>query len=187
MHAIPSVTPLSRTAARTSSVMSVTVSPPAVRSRVSCWKTFIVAAILRESLPERGSEQPLPQRILQELAELREARLADALQARQRLADAAVEDPGRPVLAAGEDPPAGRAEARSREPPLVPGQVEEQRAGARIPEPRVELARGHDPAAVRAVPRAQHREEVPAQDVDEPARRDVPRARGVVVARSEER
>src|SRR5579859_4596116 len=41
MHAIPSRTPLLATAPWTSSVMSVTVRPPAVRSLVSCWKTFI--------------------------------------------------------------------------------------------------------------------------------------------------
>src|SRR6266567_4788357 len=40
MHAIPSVIPLSRTQALTSSVMSVTVRPPAVRRLRSCWKTF---------------------------------------------------------------------------------------------------------------------------------------------------
>src|SRR5206468_5964601 len=57
MQAIPSTTPLSRTAFRTSSVMSVTVRPPAVRRRVSCWKTFIVAAILRESLPDALSNR----------------------------------------------------------------------------------------------------------------------------------
>src|SRR5215471_373012 len=56
MHAMPSTTPLSRTAPCTSSVMSVTVSPPAVRKRVSCWKTFIAAAILREAVPGAGGE-----------------------------------------------------------------------------------------------------------------------------------
>src|SRR5579862_181544 len=56
MHAIPSVTPLSRTAACTSSVMSVTVSPPAVRRRVSCWKTFMDVAILRDGLPRAEGE-----------------------------------------------------------------------------------------------------------------------------------
>ena len=40
MHAIPVVIPLSRTASLTSSVMSLTESPPAVRSSVSRWKTF---------------------------------------------------------------------------------------------------------------------------------------------------
>src|SRR5215831_7008197 len=54
MQAIPSTTPLSRTAPCTSSVMSVTVSPPSVRKRVSCWKTFIAAAILREAVPGAG-------------------------------------------------------------------------------------------------------------------------------------
>src|SRR5262249_45279354 len=61
MQAMPSVTSLSRTARWTSSVMSVTVSPPAVRRRVSCWNTFIVAAILRESLPDSAAEPPHPQ------------------------------------------------------------------------------------------------------------------------------
>src|SRR5215469_12912151 len=65
MQAIPSVTPLSRTAFCTSSVMSVTVSPPAVRRRVSCWNTFMVVAILRESLPDPGGEPSNPQWILQ--------------------------------------------------------------------------------------------------------------------------
>jgi hypothetical protein len=65
MQAIPSVTPLSRTAFCTSSVMSLTVSPPAVRRRVSCWNTFIVAAILRESLPDAAVEPSHPQWILQ--------------------------------------------------------------------------------------------------------------------------
>src|ERR1043165_1902856 len=64
MQAIPSRTPLSRTAFCTSSVMSVTVRPPAVRKRVSCWNTFIVAAILRESLPDAAGEPPHPQWIL---------------------------------------------------------------------------------------------------------------------------
>src|SRR5579859_5057302 len=65
MQAIPSVTPLSRTAFCTSSVMSVAVSPPVVRRRVSCWKTFIVVAIVRESLPEAALESQQPQWILQ--------------------------------------------------------------------------------------------------------------------------
>src|SRR5215471_16660549 len=56
MQAIPSTTPLSRTAPSTSSVMSVTVSPPAVRRRVSCWKTFIAVAILREAVPGAGGD-----------------------------------------------------------------------------------------------------------------------------------
>src|SRR5262245_37996891 len=64
MQAMPSVTSLSRTARWTSSVMSVTVSPPAVRRRVSCWNTFIVAAILRESLPDSAGEPPHPPWIL---------------------------------------------------------------------------------------------------------------------------
>src|SRR3954447_16477836 len=66
MQAIPSTTALSRTAFCTSSVMSLTVSPPAVRRRVSCWNTFIVAAILRESLPDSAVEPVHPQWILQE-------------------------------------------------------------------------------------------------------------------------
>src|ERR1041385_616005 len=64
MQAMPSTTPLSRTAFCTSSVMSLTVRPPAVRRRVSCWNTFIVAAILRESLPDARTEPPHPQWIL---------------------------------------------------------------------------------------------------------------------------
>src|SRR5579884_410581 len=64
MQAMPSTTPLSRTARCTSSVMSVTVRPPAVRSRVSCWKTFIAAAILREAIPDAPDERTHPQRIL---------------------------------------------------------------------------------------------------------------------------
>src|SRR5436190_9827909 len=40
MHAMPSLIPLSRTASITSSVMSRTASPPAVRNSVSRWKTF---------------------------------------------------------------------------------------------------------------------------------------------------
>src|SRR5262249_26081302 len=56
MQAIPSMTSLARTALCTSSVMSVTVSPPAVRRRVSCWNTFIAVAILRESLPDSRGE-----------------------------------------------------------------------------------------------------------------------------------
>src|SRR5690242_19172802 len=56
MQAIPSTTSLARTAFCTSSVMSVTVSPPDVRRRVSCWNTFIAVAILRESLPDRRAE-----------------------------------------------------------------------------------------------------------------------------------
>ena len=66
MQAIPSTTPLSRTAFCTSSVMSLTVRPPAVRRRVSCWKTFIVVAILRESLPGATAEVPHSQWILRE-------------------------------------------------------------------------------------------------------------------------
>jgi hypothetical protein len=66
MHAIPSTTPLSRTAFWTSSVMSLTVRPPVVRRRVSCWNTFMVAAILRESLPEAAVEPPHSQWILQD-------------------------------------------------------------------------------------------------------------------------
>src|SRR5215210_1527242 len=46
MHAMPSVTPLSRTASMTSSVMSRTASPPAVRSSVSRWKTFTAPSTL---------------------------------------------------------------------------------------------------------------------------------------------
>jgi hypothetical protein len=68
MQAIPSVTPLSRTAFCTSSVMSVSVRPPAVRRRVSCWNTFIVEAILRESLPDASVEPAHPQWILQDTA-----------------------------------------------------------------------------------------------------------------------
>ena len=37
-----------------------------VRRRVSCWNTFIVAAILRESLPDREVEPTDPQWILQD-------------------------------------------------------------------------------------------------------------------------
>src|SRR5436190_2239500 len=66
MQAIPSETPLSPTAFFTSSVMSVTVRPPAVRRRVSCWNTFIVEAILRESLPDEAVEPAHPQWILQD-------------------------------------------------------------------------------------------------------------------------
>src|SRR5690348_10788987 len=66
MQAIPSTTPLSRTAFWTSSVMSLTVRPPVVRRRVSCWNTFIVVAILRESLPDAALEPSHPQRILRE-------------------------------------------------------------------------------------------------------------------------
>src|SRR6478672_7242345 len=66
MQAIPSVTPLSRTAFWTSSVMSVRVRPPAVRRRVSCWNTFIVEAILRESLRDSAVEPPHPQWILRD-------------------------------------------------------------------------------------------------------------------------
>src|SRR5437867_572570 len=40
MHAMPVVIPLSRTASLTSSVMSRTDNPPAVRSSVWRWKTF---------------------------------------------------------------------------------------------------------------------------------------------------
>src|SRR5436190_18140529 len=46
--------------------MSLTVRPPAVRSRVSCWKTFIVVAIVRESLPDAPVESQQPQWILQD-------------------------------------------------------------------------------------------------------------------------
>src|SRR4029079_12967635 len=66
MQAIPSTTPPSRTAFCTSSLMSVTVSPPAVRRRVSCWNTFIVAAILRESLPDPHVEPANAQWILRD-------------------------------------------------------------------------------------------------------------------------
>src|SRR5436305_15161404 len=66
MQAIPSTTPLSRTAFWTSSVMSLTVRPPAVRRRVSCWNTFIIVAILRESLPDSAVEASHPQWILRE-------------------------------------------------------------------------------------------------------------------------
>src|SRR5512146_1095140 len=68
MQAIPSVMSLSRTARCTSSVMSLTVSPPAVRRRVSCWKTFIVVAIVRESLPDAADESQQPQWILQDMS-----------------------------------------------------------------------------------------------------------------------
>jgi hypothetical protein len=37
-----------------------------VRRRVSCWNTFIVAAILRESLPDPAVERSHPQWILRE-------------------------------------------------------------------------------------------------------------------------
>src|SRR5580765_968083 len=70
MQAIPSVTPLSRTAFWTSSVMSVRVRPPAVWRRVSCWNTFIVEAILRESLPDSAVEPPHPQWIMRDLEEI---------------------------------------------------------------------------------------------------------------------
>src|SRR3954453_5265154 len=46
MQAIPSVIPLSLTASITSSVMSRTASPPAVRSSVSRWKTFTAPSTL---------------------------------------------------------------------------------------------------------------------------------------------
>ena len=41
MQQMPSTTPDSRTISRTSSVMSVTCSPPVVRKCRSAWKTFI--------------------------------------------------------------------------------------------------------------------------------------------------
>src|SRR3954467_4646607 len=56
-HAMPSWIPLSRTAVWTSSVMSVTVRPPAVRSFVSSWKT-LTGAILLDDGPREG-ENPL--------------------------------------------------------------------------------------------------------------------------------
>src|SRR6266511_2520311 len=46
MQAMPSVIPLSRTASVTSSVMSRMANPPAVRSSVSCWKTFTAPSTL---------------------------------------------------------------------------------------------------------------------------------------------
>src|SRR6266511_3111450 len=46
MHAMPSLIPLSRTASLTSSVMSRTASPPAVRSSVSRWNTFTAPSTL---------------------------------------------------------------------------------------------------------------------------------------------
>src|SRR5262245_60972491 len=58
MQAMPSCTPLSRTASCTSSVMSVTVSPPVVRSFVSRWKTF-TGGILRYGEGRRCGE-PAP-------------------------------------------------------------------------------------------------------------------------------
>src|SRR6266540_259996 len=46
MQAMPSLIPLSRTASLTSSVMSRTASPPAVRSSVSRWNTFTAPSTL---------------------------------------------------------------------------------------------------------------------------------------------
>src|SRR6266540_985671 len=46
MHAMPSMIPLSRTASLTSSVMSRTASPPAVRSSFSRWNTFTAPSTL---------------------------------------------------------------------------------------------------------------------------------------------
>src|SRR5919204_1164829 len=55
MQAMPSVMPLSRTASTTSSVMSRTASPPAVRSSVSRWKTFTApSALLGSYVPQPG-------------------------------------------------------------------------------------------------------------------------------------
>jgi uncharacterized membrane protein len=48
--------------------MSSTARPPAVRRRVSCWKTFIAVAIVRESLPDAAVESQQPQWILQDTA-----------------------------------------------------------------------------------------------------------------------
>src|SRR5690242_304386 len=59
MHAIPSVMPLSRTAWRTSSVMSRTVRPPVVRSCVSRWKTF-TAPIVRVPAAYVTGEPSIP-------------------------------------------------------------------------------------------------------------------------------
>src|ERR1700746_1374377 len=62
MHAIPSAISLRRTASCTSSVMSVTVSPPVVRSCFSCWKTFMptlfcsIRARLAAKKPQAGLE-----------------------------------------------------------------------------------------------------------------------------------
>src|SRR5436853_401583 len=55
MQAMPSVIPLSRTASLTSSVMSRTAKPPAVRSSVSRWKTFTApSALLGSYVPQPG-------------------------------------------------------------------------------------------------------------------------------------
>src|SRR6266545_1335887 len=53
MHAMPSLIPLSRTASLTSSVMSRTASPPAVRSSVSRWKTFTASTLLGQTWHDR--------------------------------------------------------------------------------------------------------------------------------------
>src|SRR5205823_5716167 len=56
MQAMPSVIPLSRTASITSSVMSRTARPPAVRSSVSRWKTFTA---LQPSSIVRATARPI--------------------------------------------------------------------------------------------------------------------------------
>src|SRR5262249_45694474 len=103
MQAIPSTTPLSRTAFCTSSVMSVRVRPPAVLRRVSCWNTFIVAAILRESLPDGLAEPSHPQRILHE----RRLRAAPASRSGTGPQDEAVAPP----CCATASPPQGRPQS----------------------------------------------------------------------------
>src|SRR5262249_33782521 len=108
------------------------------------------------------------------------------LEPRQRLADQAVVDTGGAVLAAGEDPVAGRAEAAAVERRRIAAEIEEKLTGAGVPEPGAELAGGDDPVAVRAVAARVDGEEVTDQVVDRPAATDVPDHAGVVDAHGEE-
>src|SRR5215467_14046510 len=84
-------------------------------------------------------------------AQSAQTRSRSRLEPWQRLADQAVVDTGRAILAPGEDPIAGRAEAGTGERRRMAAEIEEELAGAGVPEPGAELAGGDDPVAVRAV------------------------------------
>src|SRR5579884_4292459 len=62
---MPSATPDSATISRTSSVMSVTCSPPVVTKCRSCWKTFIARRVYYPNPARRNELGPVAQRLEQ--------------------------------------------------------------------------------------------------------------------------
>src|SRR5581483_5435169 len=151
-----------RTGAATSSV-----SPPteSARSRVSAhwpgaWRTTSSLRSTPSSVSRctrscstwrRATSRAAPRSLPAETASVQGSQPGGGggLEARQGLADQAVIDTGRTVLATGEDPVAGRTEARAGERKCVAAEVEQELARAGVPEAGGELARGDDPAAVR--------------------------------------